>query len=250
MRQLLACVLFLAACNQAEPPPQSTLPAPVVAGPTTWFICDGVDARSVFVFERDGEVIRFSEYDKPNGAVVAREDYTLGDPEGAAGSIYTPLLLAGADAGTIRETNPNMLETPAAAYTPRIAEVRLGERAVACRWLPRTRVFGITGRRTFVVHEDIDGDLIYTTYDFAAPAAPAIELSENGVSTAFSAEVRAGEEMVRPDGAEFRFQGAEGYAYTLTLDRNGAGSLAVTRNGAPVQSEDVIAFQLGDAAGL
>jgi hypothetical protein len=244
MRIFIATALLaLTACGPTETPPPL---APQSDASRVWFICDGVDAPSLFVFERDGDAIRMSEYDKPNGAIVTREDYTLGEPEGAAGSIYTSLLLSGAEVGAIRETNPSMLETPAAAYTPRITELRLGERTITYRWLPRTRLFGVTGRRSFVVHEDADGDLIYTSFDFAAAAAPAIELSENGVSTPFSAEVRGGEEMVRPDGAEFRFQTRDGFAYAILARSDGTGGLGVTRDGDPVQAEEIIAFQIAD----
>jgi hypothetical protein len=244
MRTFVAAALFaLAACGPAETPPPLAPPSDT---PRVWFICDGVDAPSLFVFERDSDVIRMSEYDKPNGAIVTREDYTLGEPEGAAGSIYTSLLLSGAEAGSIRETNPSTLETPASGYTPRITELRLGERNITCRWLPRTRLFGMTGRRSFVVHEDADGDLIYTTFDFAAPAAPPIELSENGVSTPFSVEVRGGEEMVRPNGVEFRFQTRDGFAYAILARRDGAGGLGITHDSDPVQAEEIVSFQIAD----
>jgi hypothetical protein len=244
MRTFVATALFaLAACGPAETPPPL---APANDAPRVWFICDGVDAPTLFVFEQDGDAVRMSEYDKPNGAIVTREDYSLGEPDGAAGNIYTSLLLSGAEVGAIRETNPGMLETPAAAYTPRITEVRLGERVVTCRWLPRTRLFGVTGRRSFVVHEDADGDLIYTTFDFAAPATQPIELSENGVSTPFSVEARGGQEMTRPDGVAFQFQTPDGYAYAIVGRRNGSGALAVTRNGEPLQAEEIVAFQLAD----
>lgn len=214
--------------------------------PITWFICDGVDAPSLFVIERDGDMIRLSEYEKPSGAIVIREDYAIGEQEGAAGSVYTRLLLSGVDAGAVRETNPSTLQTPGAAYTPRITEVRLDARAVTCRWLPRTRFFGVTGRRSFVVHEDADGDLIYTTFDFTAFPNSPIELSENGVSTPFSVEARNGEEVVSANGVVFRFQGADGYAYVVAARRDGGGELNVTRNGETVQTEELVAFQLGD----
>lgn len=242
MRTLIIAAILLASCNPAEQPP----PLPASTASSIWFICDGVDAPSVFALQRVSDAIELTEYDKPNGALVARDTYALGEPEGAAGSVYTPLLRSGVNAGAVRETNSGMLETPGAAYTPRITEVRLGERAVTCRWLPRTRLFGVTGRRSFVVHEDADGDLIYTTFDFATAPTPPIELSENGVSTSFSVEARGGEEIVSPDGVVFRFQGAEGYAYVIATRRDGGGELNVTRGGEIVQTEELAAFQLGN----
>jgi hypothetical protein len=197
------------------------------------------------VLERNGGVVRTSEYEKPSGAIVDRGEYAAASVEGAAGSAYTTLRRAGAEAGVVRELNPGMLETPGSAYTPPFVSVRLGERELSCRWLPRTRVAGFTGRRSFVVHEDADGDLIYTSYDFAAaPAAQTIELSENGRTTTFSTEVRDGRERITVSGGEYRFEAGNGYAYMVRLDR-GEGALQVLHNGALIQDEPLIAVQEG-----
>jgi hypothetical protein len=245
--RVLALTLTLAACGQTEPLPP--LPETTQAAAPPWFICDGIDAPTLLVFERENESARMAEYDKPNGALVVRREFTLGEAEGAAGSVYTPLYAYGADQGFVHQLNSGMLETPAAAYTPPFSSVELDQREISCRWMPRTRVLGFTGRRSFVVHEDRDGDLIYTTYDFATAAqAQQIELSENGRTTAFSVEVRGGEENVRPDGSEFRFSGDDGFTYVVALSRDGTGRLDVLRDGAAVQSEPLIAFQQGDAA--
>ncbi|MGE0740049.1 MAG: hypothetical protein AB7O98_01810 [Hyphomonadaceae bacterium] len=247
-RIMLASLLALGACGQPAPPPPLPAPAESAMAPP-WFICDGINTPALFVFERSGDAVRVAEYDKPNGAIVARTDYALGPQEGAAGSVYTTLLSSGAEAGAIRQINSDMLETPGAAYTLPFTSVRLGERDIACRWLPRTRVAGFTGRRSFVVHEDASGDLIYTTYDFAAAAdAQPIELSENGRTTTFSVEVRDGSEDLRPDGADFRFVGQDGYSYVVALSRDGSGQLDVQQTGETVQSEPLIAFQQGAAA--
>jgi hypothetical protein len=248
MRPLfLSLAILLATCQQAQPPP---LPNAAAEAPQPiWFICDGVDAPALLLFEREGENARMAEYDKPSGALVVRREFTLGDPEGAAGSIYTELRAYDAEQGFVHQINTGMLETPGAAYTPYVSSVELDQREIACRWLPRTRAIGFTGRRSFVVHEDADGDLIYTSYDFADAAnAQRIELSDNGRSTTFSAEARGGEEMTRPDGVDFRFASEGGVAYVITLRREGAGRLDVERDGAVIQSEAVVAFQLGQAA--
>lgn len=238
---LLSFALLLAACGRDEPPPPP--PEASASAPPIWFICDGIDQPVVLAFEREGERVRMVEYDKPNGALVGRREFTLGASEGAAGSVYTELRAYGAEQGFVLQLNAGMLENPGSAYTPFFSAVELDQREIACRWLPRTRVLGFTGRRSFVVHEDRDGDLVYTSYDFAAAArAQQIELSENGRTTTFSAEVRGGEEMTRPGGAEFRFAGDGGIVYVVAVSRDGTGRLDVERNGDVVQTEPLAAF--------
>lgn len=239
---LIAAITALAACTEPAPPPIAPTPAPRV-----WFICDGVDAASVLVVEHSDQGVSVLDYSKPSGALVSRTTFSLGEPEGAAGSVYTSLLQDGAEAGGVRETNPGMLETPGAAYTPRIASVSLGERQISCRWLPRTRFFGVTGRRSIIVHEDADGDLIYTAYDFSAPAAAPIELSDNGVTTPFSLEVRGGDEVSDAGGMRFQFAGAEDHHYAISVSRDGYAGLGVSRGTNPISAEEVHAYQLGEA---
>jgi hypothetical protein len=212
-----------------------------------WFICDAIDAPALFLLERSGDVVHVSEYDKPNGAIDARNQYAAAAVEGAAGSMYTTLMRNGAEAGVVRQLNPAMLETPGAAYTAPFVSVRLGQLEATCRWLPRTRVVAFTGRRSVVVHEDVDGDLIYTSYDFAdAAASQPIELSDNARTTTFSTEVRGGEERLSGRDAEFRFAAEGGYTYVIRLAADGA-ALQVLHNGAVVQDEPLIGYQQGAA---
>jgi hypothetical protein len=243
----IALGLLLVACGQAEPPPP--LPEPQQAARTpVWFICDAIDAPVLLVFERDGTTARVAQYEKPTGAIVQRTEYEIGDREGAAGSVYTTLIQNGVEAGAIRQINPGMLETPGAAYTTPFTSVRLGAQEISCRWMPRTRLMGFTGRRTIVVSEDADGDLLYHSYDFAsAAAAQQIELSENGRTTTFSLEARDGQEEVRPQGSHYRFQADAETTITVLTD-NGAGRVEVHRQGPnPTQTEDLIAYIEGTA---
>lgn len=238
-----ALALSVAACGQPEAPPP--LPeTPVLAAPATWFICDGLNRPAVLVFERDGGVARVAHYDKPNGALIARTEYQLGVEEGAAGSVYLSLLQNGAEAGAIRRINSGVMETPLAAYTTPFTSVRIGADEMQCRWMPRTRVFAISGKRTIILHEDRDGDLIYTAYNFADAAnARPIDLSENARTTTFSAEVRDGEERLGADGESYLFRAGE-ITYSVAIERNGAGTLQV--NGAAnLPPEPFIALQRG-----
>ena len=248
MRYLVCALALLAACGpNPEPAPPAAAPAQTAAGP--WFICDAINAPSLFVFERDGEAIRVAEYDKPNGAIVARHEFTSGGEEGAAGSVYTTLLRDGVEAGAVRAINPGMLENPGVAFTTPYTSVRLGDRDISCRWLPRTRLMAFTARRTIVVSEDADGDLIYNSYDFAnAASASPVELSDNARTTAFSLEVRGGEERLNGDGVVFQFRADVETDIIVTETRAAGGTLEVRRHGPnPVQTEQFIAVQLGEA---
>jgi hypothetical protein len=246
---VFAAMLALAACGQPESPPPLPVPAQNVVAPP-WFICDATDAPVLLVFERNGSKARVTQYDKPNGALIQRTEYQIGAEEGAAGSIYTALLQNGAEAGAIRRINPEVLETPGAAYTPVYSSVRLGEQDISCRWVPRTRLMGFTGRRTIVVSEDGDGDLIYHSYDFAATAqAQQIEIAENGRTTTFSLEARDGVENMDADGSRFQFQTDVETEIIVVSGRDGRGRVDVRRHGPePLQSEDLIAYVLGQGA--
>jgi hypothetical protein len=240
----LLFVLSAVACNQT--PPSAPQEAAIAsAEPSLWFICDAINAHSVFVFEKDasGSGVQLTEYGKSDGAIAHRA-LTLGAAEGA-GSVYTSLMDTDAEVGAVRNINPGMLETPAAVYTTPFTSLTLGERAIMCRWLARTRLIAFSDRRSLAITEDADGDLIYTTFNFAdAAAAQPIDLSDGGRSTTFSLEVRGGEEMVTPSGAEYRFENGE-YAYVVTAPTEGQAHLEVLRGGRSIQTEPLIAVQTG-----
>src|SRR5262249_21492129 len=243
-----------AACSPAAPPhPAGTSSTATGTSAETlqnaWFICDGTDAPTVLAFfgGPPGQTARMIEYTKPTGATAGPQvEYQVGEGDGAMGSIYTPLLLNGAEAGRIRAANPGMLEPRGSACTEVITEVTLGERSISCRWLPRTRLMGFSGKRTFVISEDADGDLIYDTYDFSRPPSPPIDVSENGRTNTFSAEVRGGTEHSAPPGVVFSFA-KNGYRYVVNAD-TGRAQVQVFRGDRLLQTEDMAAVEFGTAA--
>lgn len=242
-----ALLALLAACGRSEsPPPIPETPiADTIAAP--WFICDATNAPVLLVFDRDGAAARVAQYDKPNGALIQRTQYQIGDQEGATGSVYTSLMQDGAVVGAVRLINLDMLETPGAAFTSPYTSVHLGDRDLSCRWLPRTRLMGFTGRRTIVVSEDADGDLLYHSYDFASAAqAQSIDIAENGHTTTFSLEVRDGSETASAEGERYVFQADAGTQITISADRSGRGQVVVQRHGSqPTQTEDLVAYVAG-----
>lgn len=240
---------ILAACGERDAPSPAVPPTALASAAQSpiWFICDGIDAPLLAVATRVGARVEIGRLDKMSGAEGARETYTVSTTEGAAGSVYTTLSRDGAEAAGVRAINTGVLENPGSAYTELVSTVTIDGETTSCRWLARTRVLGFTARRSFVINEDADGDLIYTTYDFADAAnQEPIALSENQRSTPFSVEVRAGEERLSGNGAEFRFARAE-YAYVVMLPRSGEGQVTVLRDGEAIQTEPIIAYQIGNA---
>lgn len=241
-----AFALAIAACGQT--PAAAPAPAPVAeaSGPHIWFICDGIDAPVVFVAtERDAQgKITLTQYDKPNGSKAWERSYALGEADPGAGQIYYALKDdAGADAGNVHAINDGVLEDPTAAYTTPITSVTLGEQRVSCRWLERTRVLGFTGRRSVVVSEDADGDLIYRSFNFDAPdGARAIELGGAQRTTRFSTEARGGTEETGPAGAIFRFE-KDGYRYVVGVPETGEATVAVFEGEQVRQTEHMLAHQ-------
>ncbi len=248
MRAALLALFALSSCG--NPAPHADLPEvrAAIAGP--WFICDGIDAPVVYVFADGPEDQRthLLQIDKITGQTVFDGELTLGPPEGAAGSVYTTLLLEGAEVGAVRQINPGVLETPGDAYTSPFSSVSFRGEQTSCRWMPRTRLLGFTAQRSVLVYEGDSGDLIYTTYDFGAAAGQTpIELSNNGRTTTFSAEVREGEENLGPDGVSFSFTAPDNYAYRVFTERDGEGRIDVLRDDTLIQTEALIAFQLAAA---
>lgn len=244
----LALAFLLAACGQQ----QAEAPAPeeeriIVRVPAPWFICDSINQPTMIVFNRTNDDVATAEYGKADGEIVQRIGYFVGETEGAAGSVMTELVRDEGSDGSIRQINPGVLANPASAYTLPFASVRLDGRDIQCRWMPRTRVLGFTARRSFVVHEDADGDLIYTQYNFAdAASARTIELSENARTTNFSVEIRDGAEQQTPQATTYTFE-TQGFRYVVTLNADGTGALDVSREGASMPTEPTIGYQRGTA---
>ena len=240
-------VLALAACNQQPAtPPVAEEEQIFVRVPPPWFICDAINAGAVVVFDRNpaGDV-RVAEYQKSDGALQQRIGYFVGDEDAGAGSLNTELVRDQGSDGWVRQTNAGVLETPAAAYTTRFVSVQLDGRDLQCRWLPRTRVIGFTDRRSFVVHEDASGALTYTAYNFGDAANSRARVgAENARTSASSLEIAGGVADQTPEATTYTFE-TQGFRYVLSLNRDGTGSLDVTRDGAPLSNEPLIGYQRG-----
>jgi hypothetical protein len=246
MRIAAAALAFaLAACGQATDTPPAQEESTVVRVPAPWFICDAINAPRVFVFDRNGQDVRIAEYTKVDGTIAQRNGYSYGEEDAGAGSVSIELYREGEADASARYTNPGVLETPASGYTARFTSLKLDNRDLECRWMPRSRVLGFTTRRSIVVHEDASGALTYSAYNFAdAENARATDGAENARTTAASLELSGGVAAETPQATTYTFE-TQGFRYVLTLNRDGTGNLDVTRDGAPLQSEPLIGYQVG-----
>src|SRR5262245_30123458 len=142
-----AAVLLVGCGPREDAAPRSPGPRPASeagAAPQAlrrepWFFCDAIDRPAVLVghAEQQPGAARIDIHSKA-GAAPSTMLLTLGPQEGAAGSVYQPLLRDGADAGHVRTLNSGMLDDPNAAYTRPVVSVRIGEDDYSCRWLART----------------------------------------------------------------------------------------------------------------
>jgi hypothetical protein len=229
----------LAACDRqgsgkaAAPPPAPVSTAPVAAPP--WFICDALNGPTVLVFSRPDATnqVRVLTIDKSDLHPPSATLYALGASDGAAGSVFRALSRDGVEVGHVRTLNPGVLPDPAAATTPPVTSVKIDETDLSCRWLARTRLFGLAAGRTVLVTEEGDGP-VYRTFDFK-DAQTAQPVNPDGAqrSTTPSLEVRAG----RRDGERYTFShGAFTYAVGPTGVSAGDG-------GQMTASEPFVALQ-------
>ena len=102
--------------------------------------------------------------------------------------------------------------------------------------MARTRFMGFSARRSFLITQTPDGGLEYQTFD-ARDAATARAVAPDGAprSTTPSLDIKGGEETL--DGFVFR---NKGYAYAV--DITAPAAVRITRDGAPVATEPLIAW--------
>lgn len=242
-------VFALAACGERqETPPPASAPANAAARPVIRFVCDSINEPIILVATEpaaDGTFV-LREYARAGGAALARERLVkFGQEESGAGSIFRTILLAsdGAEIGGARWINPGMIAEPSAAYTAPLTSIRLDDKQIECRWLERTRVIGFTARRSFVISEDADGDLIYRSYDFADPAArQRIDLDGAQRTTPFNIEIRGGAELQEADALTFDFR-KDGFVYEMRARDGELPILTLKRGNRVVQSDEILSYQ-------
>ena len=240
----LIAPLALAGCERktAEPPPAKT-PAPEVAAspapPSPWFICDAVDAPTVLVVSRPDakREVTILQIDKADMHPPVAALYALGAEDPGAGSVTQTLSRDGAEAGFVRSANPGMLDKPEQATTAPVLSVKLDEALLSCRWLTRTRLFGVAAGRTVLVTDADDGPLL-RTFDFKDPRGRT-QINPDGAQRSNPPTLRIDGGKVNGD--RFTFTNA-GYGYVVD-----AKGFSVTQDGQPTSDEPFIAVQSAGA---
>jgi hypothetical protein len=237
----LLAPLALAACDREQATPgapakvTSDAPPAPAAAPPSWFLCDALNAPTVLVVSHPdaNRSVTILSIDKADLHPPVAALYALGDQDPGAGSVTQTLSRDGAEVGFLKWINPGMLPQPAEATTPAITTVKLDETTLSCRWLARTRLFGVAAGRTVLVTDADDGPLL-RTFDFKAP--PGYRVMPDGAQRSSSPTLRIAAGKLQ--GASYVFAN-EGYGYTV--DRAG---VAVTQDAQATSKEPFIAVQL------
>lgn len=230
----------LAACGRNERPPAPPVdtPAAVAARPAApWFVCDGLNAPTVLVVSRpDAQgLTTVLTLDKADMHPPIARLYTVGPAQAEGGGSLRPLSRDGAAVGHVRLLDRASLERPGDATTEPAVEVKLEDGpALACRWLLRTRLFGVAAGRTVVVSDEADGPLL-RTFDFKAPTGGRVLPDGRQRSSQPTIRMTGGKKT----GEAYVFAN-EGYGYTVD-----PGGVSVTQDGQATSVEPFIAVQHG-----
>ena len=182
----LASLIAVAGCGQGEKgAAEKAAPVDLAAvldpktGTGPWFICDATNAPAVVVVGRPGAagdltlVVRDKASEKS-----AVSHLTLGASKDEGGAKSWALSRDGAEIGSVRSMAATALTDGAAVTMPPISEMTIDDKTFACRWLPHTRLIGVTTRRTAFVTDET-GTPTYRVYEFkdmATASKPSLEV--------------------------------------------------------------------------
>lgn len=235
---------MLGACGRDErpPAPPADTPAAVAARPAApWFVCDALNAPTVLVVSRpDAQgLATILSLDKADMHPPVARLYAVGPAQTDAGGRLRALSRDGAAAGHVRLLDPASLARPGDVTTEPVVEVKLEDGpALSCRWLLRTRLFGVAAGRTVLVSDEEDGPLL-RTFDFKAPTGGRVMPDGRQRSSLPTIRMGAGKKT----GEAYVFAN-EGYGYTVD-----PGGVSVTQDGRATSAEPFIAVQQAAAPG-
>ena len=210
-----------------------------------WVLCDGIDVGQVYTvgLPDAARLVSVTNVAKAAPATPTSQSLTVGQPDPGAGQVFWPLTFpGGADAGNLHAINPGVLTSPADAFTPTFTSAKIGAVQASCRWVARTRVMGVSARRSFLITQDDNRALTYQTFDFK-DAATAKPVNPDGAqrSTTPTLQIVGGTESA----AGFSFEN-NGYTYQVAASSTGA-TVTVLKGGKLVQTEPLTAWTIAPA---
>lgn len=208
------------------------------------FVCDSVDRDRVLVLSapdrRRGATL--TSLSKP-GLVGHQVRVRVGTGDPGMGQVYYPLTNeAGRAVGNVHALNPGMVES--GATTPTVTSVTYGRETTGCRFVPQTRVLGVTAKRSIqVTRSDRDG-FVYRSYDHGSDL-PAVDRPWGGRDTRASLTI-AGGRLVEERGGRRVYQFARGgYVYRVLASvdpARGGGGVQVWQGGRMLLAEPFAAY--------
>ncbi|WP_157465118.1 hypothetical protein [Deinococcus apachensis] len=242
MTRNLALTLGLALSTLSAAAPGSFTQSTFVLDGNRWqpaaVLCDAPDRVITLSNSGAASIAVYRRFFKANPARVTRTMYSVGAPDGAAGSIYRPLypLQDGVDTNTytyyIRTSN--VQGTASGETMDRVSLNTPLDGRVSCRWASGVVFLGVTGRRTVIVRAS-NGRVTYTSRDFDG---------QGGVTVTGGQHTTGGQE-------EYTWTTPDGYAYRLAVGGVSGGpgaTLTVSRNGKTLGQEGFLAYSVSRPA--
>lgn len=237
-----ALTLGLALSALAAAAPQRFTQSTFVLDGVRWqpavVLCDAPDRVITLSNSGAASIAVYRRFFKANPARVTRTMYSVGAPDGAAGSIYRPLypLRDGVDTSkyTYFFRTSDVQGTASGETMDRVSLNTPLDGRVTCRWASGVVFLGVTGRRTVIVRAH--GDRVtYTSRDFGG---------QGGVTVTGGQHTPGGQE-------EYAWTTPDGYTYGLEVGSPSGGpgaTLTVSRNGQTLRREGFLAYSVSRPA--
>lgn len=207
------------------------------------FVCDPVAGGRALALtapdrQRQAALLAVAGAGQRTGRMAVR--IGAGDP--GMGQVWYPLTdPAGREVGAIHTVNPAMVDP--GATTPSVVGVRLNNNERRCRFLPQTRVLGVTAKRSIQITAG-SGGYVYRSYNDGADL-PEVPQQWGGVDTRASLTMDGGRLIDRSNQRRvYQFERA-GYVYrvTVSLDpQRAGGGVQVLRDGQSLLVEPFTAY--------
>lgn len=203
-------------------------------------LCDAPDRVVTLSNSGSASIAVYRRFFKANPARVTRTMYSVGAPEGAAGSLYRPLYPLRDDVDTSDHTyffrTSNVRGTASGETMDRVSLNTPLDGHLSCRWARGVTFLGVTDRRTVIVRTN--GERVtYTSRDFDG---------RGGVT------VTGGRHETNARGQdEYTWATPDGYTYGLEVGSVGGSgaTLTVSRDGRTLLRENFLAYSVSHPTG-